>query len=106
MEGILKTKTLIIVLISTLMITGCQSSGDKKSDAGKVKLVTLAPAHFHAALVQKSMYPGIDSVVHVYAMKGLGLTEQLNYIQQYNSRAEDPTHWVEKVYQGDDAKNA
>lgn len=84
------------------MITGCQSSGDKKSDAGKVKLVTLAPAHFHAALVQKSMYPGIDSVVHVYAMKGLGLTEQLNYIQQYNSRAEDPTHWVEKVYQGDD----
>lgn len=102
MKGILKTKTLIIVLISILMITGCQSSGDKKSDAGKVKLVTLAPAHFHAALVQKSMYPGIDSVVHVYAMKGLGLTEQLNYIQQYNSRAEDPTHWVEKVYQGDD----
>lgn len=102
MKEILKTKTFIIVLISTLMITACQSSGDKKSNTGKVKLVTLAPAHFHAALVQKSMYPVIDSVVHVYAMKGLGLTEQLNYIQQYNSRAEDPTHWVEKVYEGND----
>jgi predicted dehydrogenase len=104
MKEILKIKTLIIVLISTLMIAGCQSSGDKNSEAasGTVKLVTLAPAHFHAALVQKSMYPGIDSVVHVYATKGLGLTEQLNYIAQYNSRAEDPTHWVEKVYDGND----
>jgi len=41
-------------------------------------------------------------VVQVYAPKGLGLTEQLNYIKQYNSRADDPTHWGEKVYEGDD----
>ena len=87
------------------MITGCQSGENKdesKSPSSEVKLITLAPAHFHAALVQKSMYPGMDSVVYVYAPKGLGLTEQLNYIKQYNSRAEDPTHWEEKVYDGDD----
>ncbi len=33
---------------------------------------------------------------------GLGLDEQLNYIKQYNSRANDPTGWVEKVYTGND----
>ncbi len=87
------------------MATGCHSGKDQNLSAETsvaVKLITLAPAHFHAALVQKSMYPGIDSVVHVYAPGGLGLTEQLNYIKQYNSRAEDPTHWVEKVYTGND----
>ena len=87
------------------MIAGCQTGEDKNSPAekqGDVKLITLDPSHFHAALVQKSMYPGIDSVVYVYAPKGLGLDEQLNYIDQYNSRPESPTHWVEKVYSGDD----
>ena len=94
-------KTINIILIIGLMATGCQSGGNQNA-SGAVRLITLAPAHFHSALVQKSMYAGIDSVVYVYAPKGLGLEEQLNYIKQYNSRAEDPTHWVEKVYNGDD----
>ena len=86
------------------MIAGCQQGGNqnKETSGGEVKLITLDPSHFHAALVQKSMYPGIDSVVYVYAPQGLGLDEQLNYIKQYNSRIEDSTHWVEKVYSGND----
>ncbi|MGN6299090.1 MAG: putative oxidoreductase C-terminal domain-containing protein [Ginsengibacter sp.] len=104
MKIIRDKKFLIIILITTVMIS-CQS-GDHRTSSnganGEVKLITLAPAHFHAALVQKIMYPGIDSVVHVYASKGLGVTEQLNYIKQYNSRADDPTRWDEKVYEGDD----
>ena len=99
---ILKPK--IFILMAGLII-GCQSGDNKNTSADSsaaIKLITLDPAHFHAALVQKTMYPGIDSVVYVYAPKDLGLTEQLNYINQYNSRAEDPTHWVEKVYDGDD----
>jgi predicted dehydrogenase len=94
----------IFILMAGLII-GCQSADNKNTSADSlaaIKLITLDPAHFHAALVQKTMYPGIDSVVYVYAPKDLGLTEQLNYINQYNSRAEDPTHWVEKVYDGDD----
>ena len=94
----------IFILMAGLII-GCQSRDNKNTSADSsaaIKLITLDPAHFHAALVQKTMYPGIDSVVYVYAPKDLGLTEQLNYINQYNSRAEDPTHWVEKVYDGDD----
>ena len=35
-----------------------------------VHLITLDPGHFHAALVQKSMYADVDSVVHVYAPGG------------------------------------
>jgi predicted dehydrogenase len=104
MEILQKIKTFLF-LITILMIAGCQTGEDKNSPAekqGDVKLITLDPSHFHAALVQKSMYPGIDSVVYVYAPKGLGLDEQLNYIDQYNSRPESPTHWVEKVYSGDD----
>ena len=31
-----------------------------------VKLITLDPGHFHAALVQKSMYPQVDPTVYVY----------------------------------------
>ena len=64
---------------------------------GEVKLVTLDPGHFHAALVQKNMYPQIDSTVHVYAPAGDDLQQHLQRIKQYNTRAEDPTHWVEKV---------
>lgn len=94
----------LIITTACFMLNACNNAA-KNSDgenAEKIHLITLDPAHFHAALVQKTMYPEIDSVVHVYAPEGLGLTEQLNYIKQYNSRAEDPTHWVEKVYAGDD----
>ena len=86
------------------MITGCQTGSDKKEGSGHaaITLVTLDPSHFHSALVQKSMYPDIDSTVYVYSPGRLRLDEQLNYIKQYNTRADDPTHWVEKVYTGND----
>ena len=35
--------------------------------AQNIKLITLDPGHFHAALIQKSMYPQVDPSVHVYA---------------------------------------
>ena len=38
----------------------------------QVRLMTLDPGHFHAALVQKEMYPGVATVVHVYAPLGPG----------------------------------
>ena len=101
MKIIQRIKNLNFIVITALMISGCHTV-EKKASQADVKLITLAPSHFHAALVQKSMYPGIDSVVYVYAPKGLGLDEQLNYINQYNSRPEGPTHWIEKVYTGDD----
>jgi predicted dehydrogenase len=67
-----------------------------------VRLMNLDPGHFHAALVQKTMYEGVDPVVFVYAPDGPEVQSYLNSIKDYNSRDEDPTAWEEKVYTGDD----
>lgn len=69
---------------------------------GEVKLMNLDPGHFHAALVQKSMYDQVDRVVHVYAPDGPEVKSYLNRINDYNSRADNPTRWKEKVYTGSD----
>lgn len=69
---------------------------------GEVKIMTLDPGHFHAALVQKSMYDQIDSTVYVYAPEGDDLNGHLKLIEGYNGRSENPTSWVEKVYTGSD----
>ena len=68
----------------------------------KIKLITLDPGHFHAALVQKSMYANVDPVVHVYAPAGDDVQEHLKKIEAYNTRAADPTTWQEEVYTGAD----
>ncbi len=90
--------------ILLLVIAGCNNPSQKikESDIATVKLITLDPGHFHAALVQKTMYPGVDSVVHVYAPEGPDLALHLERIQGYNNRTENPTQWKEEVYTGDD----
>jgi predicted dehydrogenase len=70
--------------------------------ANEVKLMTLDPGHFHAALVQKIMYEQVDPVVHVYAPEGPDVKDHLNRIEGYNNREEDPTSWKEIVYTGPD----
>jgi predicted dehydrogenase len=69
---------------------------------GDVKLITLDPGHFHAALVQKTMYPGVSPLVAVYAPPGSDLDQHLKRIEAYNQRSDNPTHWEEKVYSGAD----
>lgn len=70
--------------------------------AQSIKLITLDPGHFHAALVQKSMYPEMDATVHVYAPKGTDLQLHLDRIANYNTRKDNPTQWKEVIYSGDD----
>ena len=67
-----------------------------------VRLLTLDPGHFHAGLVQKFMYPQVSPVVQVYAAAGPDLQEHLKRIEGFNTRADQPTHWEEKVYTGPD----
>lgn len=67
-----------------------------------VRLITIDPGHFHAALVQKYMYDDVDSVVHVYAPDGPDVQMHLSRIEGYNSRNENPTNWSEQVYLGGD----
>ena len=58
-----------------------------------IRLVTLAPGHFHAALVQKEMPPGVHPRVHVYAPLDYDLLTHLARIQAYNNRPTQPTTW-------------
>ena len=67
-----------------------------------VTLLTLDPGHFHAALVQKTQYPGVSPDVYVYAPEGEDLQQHLLKVRSYNERPEDPTSWNEIVYTGED----
>ncbi len=67
-----------------------------------VRLMTLDPGHFHAALIQKEMYPGVAARVDVYAPPGPDLDAHLNRIAAYNKRADRPTAWALEVHSGAD----
>ena len=66
------------------------------------RLVTLDPGHFHAALIQKEMSPGVDPAVHVYAPLGPDLLAHLGRVAAFNRRAERPTSWRLEVHTGPD----
>jgi len=68
----------------------------------QVRLMTLDPGHFHAALVQKEMYPGVAPRVDVFAPLGPDLVEHLNRIVAYNRRSDHPTTWDVEVHTSSD----
>jgi hypothetical protein len=72
------------------------------SGAEPVRLMTLDPGHFHAALIQKEMYPGVDPTVHVFAPVGPDLLLHLGRVTAFNQRAERPTSWRLEVHAGPD----
>src|SRR6266487_4429029 len=94
---------LFLFLVTITFINACGSSQNTRAENSKnIKLITLDPGHFHAALVQKSMYPNVDSTVHVYAPEGMDLQNHLRLIDKYNTRSEHPTAWKQQVYMGED----
>ena len=100
------TKVLAVGLVA-VALCGCSPAGkDEAKTAHKeeamVKLVTLDPAHFHASLVQKFMYPQVSPLVQVYSPGGDELQGHLARIESFNTRAENPTKWLVKVYTGPD----
>jgi predicted dehydrogenase len=66
--------------------------------APEVKLIALDPAHFHAALVQKEMLPGINRRSYIYAPLGPDLREHLKRIEAFNTRPDHPTDWEVDVH--------
>jgi predicted dehydrogenase len=103
MNQIKRLQTQFLFLVMIIMMS-CQSDNKEQVETKSkpVKLVTADPGHFHAALVQKTMYDDGDSVVYVYAPEGNDLKLHLDRINSYNSRTESPTHWKEVVYTGND----
>ena len=87
-----------------LFSNGCKEmkTNEFSGEAGEVRLITLAPGHFHAYLVQKDMYDQVDPTVHVYAPAGPEVERHLSMIDDYNSRDNNPTAWNQVVYLGDD----
>jgi len=100
-------KSIILVIVSAMMaisINSCKSEARSQFTGadGEVKIMTLDPGHFHAALVQKIMFPQINPVVHVYAPDGNDVNMHLNRIRGFNTRNDDPTNWNIVEYRGDD----
>ncbi len=98
-------KKRLLPLFMLPLLVACHNSpgsGEQKEHAFPVTLVTLDPGHFHAALVQKNMYPEVDSNVYVYAPDGPDLQMHLQRIEGFNTRADNPTHWKEHTYTGSD----
>jgi predicted dehydrogenase len=88
---------------AAVALAGCGPKSDQTmNDDTMVKLMVLDPGHFHASLVQKEMYPGVDSTVYVYAPVGMELNDYLARVESYNSREENPTAWDMQLYTGDD----
>lgn len=94
----------VLTLVSGAVFSlPCRAQLFKKKN--EIRLITLDPGHFHAALVQKTMYNGVSSTVYVYAPKGPDVKSHLDKIDAYNSRSSHPTHWKEEVYLGNDFFN-
>lgn len=103
----MKTISPILPLLMFIVIScgprGAQNKPSEKArDKPDVRLITLDPGHFHAALVQKIMYDQISPDVHVYAPEGPDIKQHLKRIKSYNNRAEGATDWNEIVYTGHD----
>ncbi len=98
------------VIIGLMFLSCMQQSKEKEGNtqtfnasAGEVKLIVLAPGHFHANLLQKSTIPQISDSVYVYAAspEDAGLQQYLSAIELFNTRTDNPTTWQTVVYTGD-----
>ena len=67
-----------------------------------IRLVTVAPGHFHAALVQKHPPPGVHRRAHVYAPLDDDLVAHLGRVAAFNARPVEPTAWDLDVRAGAD----
>ena len=99
----------LFLIFPVLILTSCGSGGSEQQSAKssvpiskkyEVKLITVDPGHFHAALVQKIMYDQVSPEVHVYAPEGPDYLLHLERIKSYNARTVNPTSWDEKYIQG------
>jgi predicted dehydrogenase len=64
----------------------------------EVRLITLDPAHFHAALVQKEMLAGVARRSAIFAPLGPDLWQHLKRIEAFNARPANPTAWELEVH--------
>jgi predicted dehydrogenase len=93
---------LVPVLGAAIALGHTQSPPREKARMPEIRFMTVDPGHFHAALVQKEMYPGVASTVDVYAPLGADLLAHLGRVSSFNNRPERPTSWQLEVHTGSD----
>lgn len=98
----MKSAKFLLIIINILFLMSCNQNPTSKENTDLITIMTVAPGHFHAALIQKYMYPQVDSKFFVYAPEGPEVQDYLSRIDAYNSRSENPTRWKENLYLGDD----
>lgn len=106
-QQIIKYISYYWIIVAFLLLTSCQQKSDTKftNAKGEVKLIVVAPGHFHADLLLKSNSDRINDTVFVYAPTGNELNQHLSRIESYNNRVENPTSWKEIIYSGNDFMN-
>jgi predicted dehydrogenase len=97
-----KMKYFALFIVVALAMMSCKQNDPSESNESMISIMTIAPGHFHAALIQKHMYPQVDSQVYVYAPEGPDVSDYLSRIEAFNSRKNNPTAWKNKLYTGDD----
>ena len=91
----------VAALIAAALALSAQAAQEPRAMTD-VRLMTLDPGHFHAALIQKEMYPGVAPLVHVYAPPGWDLDEHVKRVNAYNKRADRPTAWQTELHTSTD----
>lgn len=93
-----------VVALAGLMMgaTGAVQGQSAAAPKWEFQIVTLDPGHFHAALVQKEMLPGVYPATHVFSPSPEDTREFMRRIYAFNKRAENPTHWEVTSSIGDD----
>ena len=66
------------------------------------RLMTLAPGHFHAALLLKEMPPEIFRRIYVYGPLDADLADYMARVAGFNGRADNPTRWQVDVRASED----
>lgn len=89
-----------LMVVVSVGVIGARQGRDRSMS--EVRLMTLDPGHFHAALIQKEMYPGVAARVDVYAPEGWDLAEHLKRVDAFNKRTERPTSWRTELHTGPD----
>jgi predicted dehydrogenase len=102
----MKLQAFVISALASILLFNCSTRDNMEikftGKADEVRLMTLDPGHFHAALVQKKQYLQVSPKVYIYAPGGNDVEGHLKRINGYNSRDENPTNWESILYTGPD----
>ncbi|MFY0626798.1 MAG: oxidoreductase [Reichenbachiella sp.] len=108
----MKNYSLLFFSLAALVLFGCNNRSEHSDGKethksftgakGEVRLMTLDPGHFHAALIQKVMHEQMNPVVHVFAPNGPDIEAHCDRINHFNTRIDNPTSWKLELYKEPD----